>query len=195
MADQLFLSYRIQDYAESNMLWHFENMLRRFPFSKLSQGGSWLRIQPVSWDEPVVMEQAFADDADVGDLLKAAGEFALNDAAVEIQSHWDLWQYGDDDWKLAPSRVSLYAFGPEFEGEIEDHLRIDLGLDGLYLPQDLTDNEEPMVQANIRSVLQLAADLDKTLAVESRRLWTESGENFALRLQQLLMQGSGLRPV
>lgn len=195
MADRLFLSYRILGYNESNMLKHLETIVRKFPFSRLSKSGSWLRVHPVSWDEPVLVEQAFGNDAAMGEVLKTAAEFDLRDSAVEIESAWDLWQYVDDDWKLAPSSVSLFAFGPEFEGEVDDHLRIDPGLDTLYLPHNLTDNENPMIQANIRSVLQLASDLDKALPVESRRLLTESGENFATRLQELLMRTSGLRPV
>lgn len=194
MADRLYLSYRIRGYSHGNMLAHFEKMLRTFPYSKLAQSGVWLRLQPVSWDEPAVVEQAFPTDADAGELLSAAKEFALADAAVEVEGQWDLWQYDRDDWRLAPSRVSMYAFGPEFEGEIEDHLRIDLGVDSLYLPQGVTDNEEPMVTANVRSVLQLASELDRVLQVESRRLWTESGENFAETLRELLLSSSAEGP-
>jgi hypothetical protein len=187
MADRIYLSYRVRNYSHLNMLRHFEKMLCSFPFSRLSKAGLWIRLQPVSWDEPNLFEQAFPSEATPDEMLPAVAAFDVSDSAVEVEGHWDLWQFENNDWSLKPSRVSLYAFGPGFESETEDHLRLDLGVDSLYLPQGVSDNEEPMIQANIRSVLQLAGELDRVLSVESRRLWTESGVNFAEKLQELLL--------
>jgi hypothetical protein len=187
MADRIYLSYRVRTYSHLNMLRHFEKVLRSFPSSRLSKAGLWIRLQPVSWDEPNLFEQAFPSESTPDEMLPAVQAFDVSDSAVEVEGHWDLWQFDNNDWSLKPSRVSLYAFGPGFESEVEDHLRLDLGVDSLYLPQGVSDNEEPMVQANIRSVLQLAGELDRVLPVESRRLWTESGVNFAEKLQKLLL--------
>jgi hypothetical protein len=47
-----------------------------------------------------------------------------------------------------------------------------------------------MVQSNIKSLLKLVHDLDDALPVETRRLWSESGENFSEKLHQALSAGS-----
>jgi hypothetical protein len=43
-----------------------------------------------------------------------------------------------------------------------------------------------MSESNIKSLLKLAHDLDNALTSSRRRLWTETGENFAERLQRAL---------
>ena len=40
-----------------------------------------------------------------------------------------------------------------------------------------------MAQSNLRGLLRLAHELEGALPVEKRRLWSESGENFAARLE------------
>jgi hypothetical protein len=54
------------------------------------------------------------------------------------------------------------------------------------LPQPEAGDSFLPVQSNIRSLLHLVHELDNTLAVERRRLWTESGDNFAEKLQDAL---------
>ncbi|MEO8127455.1 MAG: hypothetical protein ABJF23_10455 [Bryobacteraceae bacterium] len=182
MADQLFLSYRLRGYTENNMLRHFEKMLRVFPFSRLDSSGSVLRVSAVSWDEPPLLELALPDPVDIDAALASAKEFTNGDCAVQLEAKWDLWQY-DKEWEVKPARVVLSCFGPRFEGEDADHLRIDLGLDVNFLPQTEFPNSAFMAQSNIRSLLHLAAELDRTLNVENKRLWSDSGENFADQLQ------------
>jgi hypothetical protein len=184
MADQLFLSYRLLGYTENNMLRHYERMLRQFPFSKLNNSESILRVHAISWDEPPLIELPLIE-VDVDRALASAKEFAGGDCAVQLESKWDLWQYGKD-WELTPTRVLLSCLGPGFENEDHDHLRIDLGLDASFLPQPEFPNSALMVQSNIRSLLHLASDMDRHLNVESKRLWSDSGENFAERLQWTL---------
>ncbi len=68
------------------------------------------------------------------------------------------------------------------------NLRIEFGIDTHFLPQrDLPDNFY-MTQSNITSLLKLVHDLDDGLSVDKRLLWTESGENFAEKLQEALSQ-------
>jgi hypothetical protein len=43
-----------------------------------------------------------------------------------------------------------------------------------------------VIQSNIKSLLKLVHDLDDALPVETRLLWSESGENFAEKLHQAL---------
>jgi len=88
--------------------------------------------------------------------------------------------------------VELACFGAEFDNGTErtaneqEDLRIDFGVDSHYLPRpDLTGSGR-MTESNIRSMLRLVHELDSTLPVAKRKLETESGENFADRLQQVL---------
>jgi hypothetical protein len=65
-------------------------------------------------------------------------------------------------------------------------LEIEFGIDANFLPQpDLPDSPR-MIESNIKSLLKLVHDLDDALPVETRRLWSESGENFAEKLHQAL---------
>ncbi|HUS08262.1 MAG TPA: hypothetical protein VMZ52_18300 [Bryobacteraceae bacterium] len=187
MADQLYLSYRLRGYTENNMLRHFEKMLSKFPFSRLSNRSSLLRVNAVSATEPPLFEKAYEDPVDLSVLMPAAKEFQAEDCGVQLESYWDLWQF-DSEPAVAPTRVVLACFGPKFEDSEGDHLRIDFGVDSLFLPQPDVANSTVMVQSNIRSLLHLVKDLDQSLTVERRRLWTESGENFAARLQGMLTE-------
>jgi hypothetical protein len=185
MADQLFLSYRLLGFTENNMLRHYEKMLRQFPFSRLNTTGSTLRVHAVSWVEPPLIELPMEDPLNIDLALSTAKEFTSADCAVQLEAKWDLWQF-DKDWALTPTRVVLSCFGPKFESEVDDHLRIDFGLDTTFLPQAELPDSAFMAQSNIRSLLHLAGELDRVLNVESKRLWSDSGENFADRLQQVL---------
>jgi hypothetical protein len=185
MADRLFLSYKLRGFTVNNMLRHYERLLRTFPESRLSGGTSVLRIHAVSDMEPVLFEKSYEDPPDIDAIIAAAREFVAADTALYFESHWDLWQY-DREWKLLPSPVALACFGPEFERQESVDVEIDLVIDTHFLPQTDLPNSLFMARSNIRSVLQLAAELDRTLPAKSRKLWTESGENFADRLRGLL---------
>ena len=185
MADKLYLSYRLRGFTESNMLRHWERMLKLFPYSRLVEAGATLLIRPVSDAEPAILERPFAYPVDVTEVLAAAREFDTSDATVELGAHWDLWQF-TDDWKLAPTRVTLSCFGPRFESERDAQLQIDLGLDSQFMPQPELPNHLFMARSNIRSLLHLVRELDGALNVEHRRLLTESGENFAARIESAL---------
>ena len=145
----------------------------------------------VSVTEPSLLESPINGPLDVDEVLTAMAGYSGDDIAFSVESWWDLWQY-EGDWKLAPARVQLACFGPDFDngterllGEQED-LRIDFGVDSRYLPRpDLTGSGR-MTESNIKSMLRLVHELDSTLPVAQRRLETESGENFAERLQEVL---------
>jgi hypothetical protein len=187
--DQLYLSYWIRDFTDKNTLRQFEKLVRKFPFSQLGPGISMLRIQAIEYAEPPLLEEAFTEMPEIDTVLKLAKEFENADCAYEIEGAWDLWQF-EDDWKLKPAAVSLACYGPAFANELGDNLRLDLGRDELFLPAPDIPGSARTVQSNIRSLLRLAHDLDDCFAVKQRRLWTESGENFIERLQQLMGGGS-----
>jgi hypothetical protein len=216
MADQLFLSYWLRNYSDSTMLRNYEKLLRLFPFSRLAQQASTFKIMAVDSSEPVVAEIPYPPPVPIDAVLGIAKDFQNPDACYRLEAWWDLWQFdpehSNDGWKLGPSRVALCCFGPEFNqspaGVPDAHdahrspviafphssedaglgcaLEIEFGIDANFLPQpDLPDSPR-MIESNIKSLLKLVHDLDDALPVETRRLWSESGENFAEKLHQAL---------
>lgn len=188
MADQLYLSYKLRGYSDMTMLRHYEKLLGQFPYSKLSEAQSTLRVTPVSWAEPPVLETPMNPPIQVDEIIRRAKEFQTDDCAIQFDTWWDLWQFDEkkDDWAVTPSRVSLICFGPRFEDESEDNLRVDFGVDSNFLPQPDRPDSIRMMQSNIRSLLHLAGELDRTLNAEARKLWTESGDSFVEKLMGAL---------
>ncbi len=187
MADQLYLSYWLRGFTEFNMLRHLETALRRFPFSRLSPG-ILLRIHALSFTEPLLLEQSFAGLDDSDQMLSVMSHYRSGDVAYQVEGKWDIWQRQEEEWKLVPAPVALYAFAPGFERERDEQIRVDFGLDFHFLPQPEQPGSARLVESNIRSLLSLVHDLDNNLAVERRQLWSESGENFAERLQTALRE-------
>jgi hypothetical protein len=183
MPDRLYLSCWIRGYNESNMLRHFEKMLGLFPFSKLAARGPVLRVYALEHAEPPLAEREFPLVTELSSIVEAASEFTHDDCSVQIDSFWDLWQY-DGDWRLKPATVTLSCFGPVFDNELGDHLRIEFGLDAHFLPQPGIEGSLRMVQSNVRSMLHLVDQIDSDLDLERRQLWSESGVNFAELLSQ-----------
>ncbi len=189
MAEQLYLSYRLRNFSAETMLRHYEKLLRIFPFSRLARQPATFKVLAVNYNEPVALEIPCPSPIDLDNVLAAAKDFENPDSSYRLESWWDLWQF-EGDWKLAPSRVALCCFGPEFVHESDDHLTIEFGIDAHFLPQPGAPNNARMVQSNIKSLLKLVHDLDDALAVETRRLWSESGENFSEKLHQALLSAA-----
>jgi hypothetical protein len=167
------------------VLRHYEKLLRQFPYSRLSRGASTLRVNAVSPLEPPLFERSFDDPPQPDAIITAAREFISEDCGVSLETRWDLWQF-DTDWQLLPARITLAGFAPGFDSGIEDHLRVDFGVDSLFLPQPDLPNYLFMARSNVRSLLHLVHELDRSFVAAERRLWTESGENFAQQLQAAL---------
>ncbi|SRR5258706_3845795 len=176
MSDRLYLSIWLRQNAGADRLRHFARMLERFPFSKLAKHGQVLRVYAIEHAEPPLTEREFPLGMEPDVIMNAAREFAADDCCTLVDASWDLWQM-EEDWKLGPAPVTLACFGPEFENDGGDHLRIDFGLEARFLPQKGIDTR--VVQENIRSLLHLVGDLDRVLSPERRTLWSESGANFA----------------
>jgi hypothetical protein len=160
------------------MLRHFEKMLGLFPFSRLTQRGPVMRIYAVERAEPPQMEREFSNPLDIPEAIRAAREFARGDSSIEIDASWDLWQF-ENEWKLAPASVTLMCLGPEFENDSDDHLRIEFGPDARFLPIEEVEGSLRMGQSNLRSLLHLVGEIEAKLPMEKRKLWSESGANFA----------------
>lgn len=188
MADQLYLSYWLRGFSLQTMLRHYEKLIRTFPASRLARGLNVLHVHAVSFQEPPLLEQGFDDPLPVDTVIKTIREYATPDGGYQLDTRWDLWQY-EQDWQVRPARTALCAFGPEFETDHGEHLRIEFGLDAKFLPDPELPDSAHLVQSNIRSLLRLVHDLDDALPVERRQLWSESGENFADRLQTALQDG------
>jgi len=189
MSDRLYLSCWIRGFSETNLLRHFGKMTELFPFSKLAQRGPILRVYAIEYVEPPLLERAFDPGTPAQSMVAAARDFVKPDCCIEIDAHWDLWQH-DSDWKLSPAAVTLTCFGPDFSRDHDDHLRIDFGLDGKFLPAAGVEGSLRMGQSNLRSLLHLVGELERGLPMELRTVWSESGANFAELLAQAVAQFS-----
>lgn len=182
MADRLYLSCwlapRDGSVTVAGLLRDFETLLGLFPFSKLAARGPEIRVYALEPVEPPQLERDFARGVDPRELVDAAREFMQDDSLAEADTAWDLFQY-DGDWKLAPAAVTISCFGPQFENEIGDQLRIDFGNDSRYLPDAQIEDSLVMGQANLKSLVHLVHEIERALPLERRRIWSESGESPA----------------
>jgi hypothetical protein len=185
LAEQLFLSFWLRGFRGETMLGHFGRMLERFPFSTQSAGQRMLRIYAIEFVEPSLVDYPIPAEMSPDEIVETARPSMNDDCGCLLEGAWDLWQY-EDEWKLRPSPVTLACFGPQFNNDWEDHLRLEAGFDSHFLPQPRFPDSEAKVQSNIRGLLRLAHELDGALPVDKRLLWSESGENFAERLQSTL---------
>ena len=188
MADQIYLSCWMRGFSAMNMLRHFEKLLGVFPLSRLARNPFTLKITAVNFTEPALIEVPFEQPLQISAVIAAAKDFQNADCCYQFDAAWDLWDYDGAEWKVGPARASLFCFGPDFDNEDGENLRIELGVDALFLPHPELPGSARMTESNIRSLLRLAHDIDDKLQVERRQLWTESGENFAERLQQALSE-------
>jgi hypothetical protein len=184
MPDQLCLSLWLREFDQDTMLRHFGELLRVFPFSAQRPGIAAIRIYALEFIEPALSEQMFAAEGDADTVVELAQEFQEPDCAYLVEGWWDLWRY-DSDWQLAPSPVVLSCYGPRFENDLHDHLRLELGPEEFFLPLVGVAQSARKAQSNLQSIVRLARDLEQRLPVKRRSLWSESGEDFAERVAEL----------
>ncbi len=183
MPDQVCLSLWLRDFDESTMLEQFRELLSLFPFSQLRQGIAGLKVYAIEFTEPGVAEHLFARDPDPDSVAELAAEFAEPDCACLVEGFWELWRY-DNGWQLLPSPVVLACFGPQFENDVGDHVRLELGPEDRFLPDAEVPDSGRKAFSNLRSIARLAREIGKRLPVERQHLWSESGEDFAERLEE-----------
>lgn len=198
MTDQLFLSIWLERHARAHRRRHFQTLLQLFPFSQREQPQSVVSIYGVDSTEPPLLERPINGPFDLEEVFQTYNDYKGDDVAYELESWWDLWRF-DGDWKVMPARIAISCFGPRFdngtdrESEEQEDLRIDFGVDSHFLPQPDIEGSARLVQSNIKSMLRLVHEIDAALPVSTRRLETESGENFAERLQQALAPEQGIQ--
>ena len=191
MTDQLSLSIWLDRSSRAGRLRHFEKLLRLVPFSQREQPQSTVSIHAVDSTEPPLLERPVNGPLDVSEILPIFREYEGEDLAYILESWWDLWIF-EGDWKLSPTHIELACFGPEFdngtdrEANEQEDFRIDFGVDTHYLPRTEIPGSAKLIESNIKSLLRLVHELDSSLPVAKRKLETESGENFADRLQHAL---------
>lgn len=171
---------------------HFQKLLRLFPFSQREQQPqSTVSILAVDMTEPPLLEQALNGPLDIAGVEATLNDYKGEDVAYEVEGWWDLWLF-DNDWSLGPARVTISCFGPAFDNGTEretgaqEDFRIDFGVDTNFLPGENDPASARLVESNIKSLLRLVHEVESALPVTKRRLETESGENFADRLQRVL---------
>lgn len=196
MTDQLYLSIWLERNRRDKRLKYFEKLLRLFPFSQRLQGQTTVSVQAIDSTEPSLLERPLNGPIEVDEILEILHDYTGDDVAQRVESFWDLWQYIDGNWVLAPARIALICQGPEFDNNTDqamqdqEQLRIEFGVDISYLPQPELTGSARLTESNLRSMLRLVHELDAALPVERRKLETESGENFAERLQQIAASGT-----
>ena len=194
VTDQLYLSLWLERYNRASRLQHFERLLRLVPFSQREQPQSVVSVQAIDTTEPPLLESPLNGPIDVAHVIPTFRDYHGNDVAYRVESWWDLWQF-EQGWELRPARVSLWCFGPDFDNgsELErteqEDLRIDFGVDTLFLPRTDVPGGARLAESNIKSLLRLVHELESLLPIATRRLETESGENFADHLQRVLAAG------
>lgn len=182
MSDRLYLSCWLRGFSEGSLPRHFETLLGLFPFSKLAARGPVLRVYAIEIAEPPLLEREFAPGGPTAamaeSIVDAAREFVEADCCLEVETSWDLWQW-NGEWKLAPAAVTMLSFGPDFERDGEDHLRLEFGPDFRFLPIQGVEGSLRMGRSNLLSLLHLVGDIERALPIQRRRIWSESGTNFA----------------
>jgi hypothetical protein len=182
VSDRLYFSCWLRGFSETSVLRHFETLTGLFPFSKLAARGPVLRVYAIEMAEPALLEREFAPGGPPASIAPAiieeAREFVAPDCCLEVEANWDLWQW-KDDWKLAPAAVTILGFAPGFERDGDDHLRIEFGPDFRFLPIEGVEGSLRMGRSNLLSLLHLVGDIERALPIQRRRIWSESGANFA----------------
>ena len=198
VTDQLFLSIWLDAESGDDRLRDFEKLLRLFPFSQRERPESTVSVHAIDTTEPPLLEEPVNGPVDVSEVVAMFREFEGDDVAYQLESWWDLWQF-EEEWKLAPAAVTLSCFGPDFDNGTEEQpreqedLRIDFGVDANYLPRLDIPGSAKLTESNIKSLLRLVHEIESSLPVAKRRLETESGENFADRLQEVLSPSGSLQ--
>lgn len=198
VSDQLYLSIWLPGTLSNWRTRYFEKMLSLVPFSQREQPQSTLTIQGVSVTEPPLLEKPINGPIELSEVSEALRDYQGDDVAYRLESWWDLWQYSGEDWEIKPVRVALFCFGGEFDNgrslsiSQQEDLRIDFGVDTLFLPDPSLTGSGRLVESNVKSLLKLVHDVEDELPLERRALETESGENFAEKLARLM--GGETRP-
>lgn len=189
MADPLYLSLWFPTFEEPEILPRAVSVLQQFPFSPVRPGVSYVALQPVSWNEPTILERRFDPGVPPEEAAGVAADLVHNDFAYLFEAYWDLWTPPEaaEKWILTPSRVRVIAQGLEFdEGTAAEtgHVQIEFGLDTPFLHEEisLTHETEQRVRANVQKLIEFTVKVETNAGATARLLWSESEENLAQKL-------------
>ena len=189
MPDSLYLSLWFPSFEEPEILPRTVAVLQQFPFAASRKGVTYTAVQPVSWNEPSVLEERFPQGAPPEEAAGVAADFLHDDYAYVFEAFWDLWSPPEsgDRWVQLPRLVRFIAQGSEFEegaAAQTGHIQVDFGLDTPFLHEDvsLTAETERRVRENVQKLVEFTAKVEKNAGVTGRLLWSESEENLAQKL-------------
>ena len=190
MPDSLYLSLWFGSFEEPEILPRAVSVLQQLPFSRSQPGITYVAIQPVSWNEPTILERRFRPPVAADEAAGVMADLVHEDYAYVFEAYWDLWcppQRTNDKWALEPVLVRMIAQGAQFEegaAEQTGHIQIDFGLDTPFLHEELslTPEAEDRVKDNVQKLVVLTAQLEKNAGATGRLLWSESEENLAQKL-------------
>ncbi len=189
MADSLYLSLWFPDFSGPAMLPHAMAVFQQFPQAAQRPGISYITVQPVSWNEPSVVERRFSPGIPAEEALVVAADMIHDDFAYTFEAAWDLWTPDDtgEKWELKPSAVKFIVQGEEFDdGAYEQmgHIEVDFGLDAPFLQENLTLTEQVQdkVRLNVGKLVEFTMKAEMNTRATARLLWSESEENLAQKL-------------
>jgi hypothetical protein len=188
MADPLYLSLWFPNFELQELLPRALAAMRQFPFSARQPGIAYVAVQPVSWNEPTVLEQRYSPGVSPEEAVLIASDLLHEDYAYVFEAYWDLWVSAPDGQSsLQPSLVKFVMHGSDFdEGTYEQQgdIQIDFGLDSNFLQDQvqLTPEAEERVRANVSKLVDFINKVQQHSGANARLLWSESEENFAQKL-------------
>ncbi|HUA17083.1 MAG TPA: hypothetical protein VMG31_17440 [Verrucomicrobiae bacterium] len=189
MPDPLYLSLWFPDFNGPAMLPYALSLLQQFPFSTERPGITHVSVQPVSWNEPSVLERRFSIGIEPAEALTIAADLIHDDYAYVFQAYWDLWAPDQTagQWQRLPSLVKFVVQGEEFDErafEQSGNIEIDFGLDAPFLQENIELNDETQlkVRENVGKLVEFTVKAEKNTRASARLLWSESEENLAQKL-------------
>jgi hypothetical protein len=189
LADPLYLSLWFPTFSEQDMMLHVLSVLRQFPSSAVRPGVSYISVQPVSWNEPTILERRFNPGVSLEIAVGVASDLLHEDYAYVFDVDWDLWTPDSTgrQWSLASNRVRMIAQGPEFDeraAETTGQIEVDFGLDSAFLQEqvELDAQTEERVRANVHKLVDFTNKVEKNAHANGRLLWSDSEDNLAQKL-------------
>jgi len=168
---------------------HTLAVLRQFPFSEQRPGVSYVAVQPVSWNEPTILERKFNPGVAAEAAVEIASDLLHEDYAYIFDVDWDLWTPDSTgrQWALAPNHVRIIAQGSEFDersAETNGQIEVDFGLDTAFLQEQvqLDAQAEERVRANVHKLVDFTNKVEKNAQANGRLLWSDSEDNLAQKL-------------
>src|SRR5271169_79271 len=119
MADSLNFSLWFPSFHEAEMLPRAVSVMRRFLYSEVREGVTYLSVHPVAWSEPTVLERRFNPRISPEEAAEIAEEFAHDDFAFVFEEFWDLWVPNDEEtgdaWVQPPVAMRFGVHGLQID--------------------------------------------------------------------------------